>query len=1016
VSVVVPAHAASYDPDLSWQTLTTEHFQITFHTGEEQLASELAETAERVHEVLTEDLDHEPNRRTEVVLVDHTDGANGYAMTVPYNQIVIFVTAPNETGTLGFYEDWLEAIFTHEYAHILHLDTVEGIPAVLRAVLGRIIGPNNLSPWWIVEGQATYHETRFTTGGRGRSPYVDMILRSAALEDGFPALGNLDGLMSDPPGGNARYLFGQSFLQYIADHSSEDAWTRWNHTYGSWVPYHLPARRVFGKSFRAFYKEWRASLEAHYAEVRERVLSEGLTVPVLLSEPNDTCTAPFFSPDGQKMVFACSDRREGSDVYVANADGGEIEVEIEGVGAKAFSWRPDSEAFAYSFTSTVDLYSSWYDVYVRELGGRTTRLTSGKRARDAAFSPDGNEVWVVRNRVQDNNLARVKVGGQLEKLTDFDDHTQLSTPTFSPDGRFIAVSMWQDGMRDLWLLHRDGSPYRRITMDTALDRDPAWSADGRFLFFSSDRSGIPNLYAVDLESERLWQVTNVLGGAFQPSVRPDFEMLGYQHFTHAGFQAALLPIEPESWADRGVLALPLEHRGPLAPVVAGRGPAPGEPEPWAWTAADALEEEEPDAAVSVPSAWDPSNPMAWTVTPDEEEEEPYDFDHPVANYNPFRTIVPPRYVAPALYSTTFGYMGLLYTSGVDTLRQLGWSAYGSYRTDARYVGGGGAVTLNRWKPILSAGVRTYVAAYGDIYVYSTPTEGSNVPSIESANERYWDRRIRPFASVSYPLSSRQAVFARYSGMFRSPLNGLPDNPYQPWLPTRGFLSTVGGGWRYARGKSYSYSISPEDARVLAITGEITSRYLGSYVLDDTGAPAPFDQVQLSAEAREYIAVPWFANHVFAVRGAGGVSFGDSIRYGNYRLGGSYGDSPFYYLPDEYRPLRGFPFSAKSGDNYYMGSAEYRFPILRLERGFGTLPLFLRTVHGAVFADGGNAFNLDEDPGSPLVGVGGELRSSFVIGWAMGLSVRVGYAVGVVGDGGYGPTDPGSVYLQLGSSF
>ena len=149
------AHTASYDPELEWKTLRTEHFNITFHQGEEALAEALATTAERVHILLTEDMKHQPNRATEVVLVDHTDVANGYAQTLPVNTIVIFVTAPTESSSLGLYEDWLEAIFTHEYAHILHLDTVEGIPKWVRKFLGRIISVNQVSPWWIVEGLAT---------------------------------------------------------------------------------------------------------------------------------------------------------------------------------------------------------------------------------------------------------------------------------------------------------------------------------------------------------------------------------------------------------------------------------------------------------------------------------------------------------------------------------------------------------------------------------------------------------------------------------------------------------------------------------------------------------------------------------------------------------------------------------------------------------------------------------------------------------------------------------------------
>ncbi|MCA9573719.1 MAG: hypothetical protein KC656_38065, partial [Myxococcales bacterium] len=173
--------------------------------------------------------------------------------TLPVNTIVIFVTAPTDGSTLSMYEDWNTTILTHEYTHILHLDSVEGLPKALRAVLGRIISVHRASPRWIVEGLATFQETRHTSAGRGRSTVADMIKRMTALEGDFPPLGNMDGWQSDPPGGNLRYIYGQDFMQYVADRTGRDVWTDWVHTYGGWVPYLLPAKRVFGESFLHLY-------------------------------------------------------------------------------------------------------------------------------------------------------------------------------------------------------------------------------------------------------------------------------------------------------------------------------------------------------------------------------------------------------------------------------------------------------------------------------------------------------------------------------------------------------------------------------------------------------------------------------------------------------------------------------------------------------------------------------------------------------------------------------------------
>ena len=91
------------------------------------------------------------------------------------------------------------------------------------------------------------------------------------------------------------------------------------------------------------------------------------------------------------------------------------------------------------------------------------------------------------------------------------------TPAFSPDGRLIAYSRWKPGgFRDIHLYDLATATDRALSVDRAMDIDPRFSPDGRYVLFSSDRSGINDIYAYELATGRLFQVTNVLSGAFQP--------------------------------------------------------------------------------------------------------------------------------------------------------------------------------------------------------------------------------------------------------------------------------------------------------------------------------------------------------------------------------------------------------------------------------------------------------------------------------------------------------------------
>jgi outer membrane protein assembly factor BamA len=324
-------------------------------------------------------------------------------------------------------------------------------------------------------------------------------------------------------------------------------------------------------------------------------------------------------------------------------------------------------------------------------------------------------------------------------------------------------------------------------------------------------------------------------------------------------------------------------------------------------------------------------------------------------------------------------------------------------------------------PILTAGAYAYAVPYGDLYVLSEgPTQGgSAVPIVESSNERYWDERIRAYAQLTHPIDEYRSVFGRWSGTSRQPLNALSDEAYRPFLPTRGFISSVGGGWRYARGRSFDASISPEQGRIVSLVGDLSAPWIGAFVLDDQDQWVGFTQLQITAEWREYRTVPWAANHVLATKLAGGVSTGDENRYGSYRLGGSFGESAYYTLPDEWRALRGFPAAVVYGDNYYLGSAEYRLPLLYVDRGVGVLPFFARGLSAAAFVDAGNAFSeltSAETMAGLRVGTGAELSASAILGWGIPVTVRLGYAFAALGDGGYAPGSLGGAYAWFGSSY
>jgi len=143
-----------------------------------------------------------------------------------------------------------------------------------------------------------------------------------------------------------------------------------------------------------------------------------------------------------------------------------------------------------------------------------------------AISPDGQ--WVAfasrRSRNMDIWLKPVAGGAAIQLTRHRADDLM---PCWSPDGKKIVfVSHREDATGDLWQLRlkRYGSRFtvigdpRKLTHYLGCDISPAFSPDGKYIAFCSDRDGLPNIYLYHIKSKAIFQVTKT--GGKQPTWSP----------------------------------------------------------------------------------------------------------------------------------------------------------------------------------------------------------------------------------------------------------------------------------------------------------------------------------------------------------------------------------------------------------------------------------------------------------------------------------------------------------------
>ena len=113
-----------------------------------------------------------------------------------------------------------------------YLDAIDGLPRLYNRVAGKTWAPNQIQPRWLIEGLATYEESKRSAGGRTRHALFDAELRMATLRRDERGLDEISHGPRVYPHGNAAYLYGSHFLKYVFDRYGDDKAQKMTWDYG----------------------------------------------------------------------------------------------------------------------------------------------------------------------------------------------------------------------------------------------------------------------------------------------------------------------------------------------------------------------------------------------------------------------------------------------------------------------------------------------------------------------------------------------------------------------------------------------------------------------------------------------------------------------------------------------------------------------------------------------------------------------------------------------------------------
>ena len=982
VALSIPTAVSAQAPDEAWRTLATEHFRVTFPERLEGLARRAADRAEWAYDALAKALIDPPEGLIDVLVTDHTDGSNGFAQVVPSNRITVFARPPVDLLSLGYFDDWMELVILHELAHIVHLDHARNpIGRIARAVFGRVQAewpffPALGTPRWLIEGLATWYESRLTGAGRVRGTFQEMQVRTALIEGRFENIGQASGNSPLWPAGYRPFAYGARFFEYLLEKHGADRMAVFVEAIaGQWIPYRLNAAggAAFGVSLSDEWDAWKADLEAAHADLDERLRRIGpITQPERLTTDVRSGFHPAVSPDGRALVYVGADGRSDVQLRLDDPVGGAARQLTRTNGLSTFSWMPDGRLLVAQL-ELEGPYRSYGDLYVTNRRGRQERLTYQARLTDPSVAPDGRSVVAVQQGDGTNGLVRVSLDtGAVSSLVVPDPDVHWAFPAISPDGRWIAATRWEpNAYTDVVILDAaTGEIRHRVTRDRAIDLAPSWGPDSRWLVWSSDRTGIANVLGAEVDPATgrptaPVMLTNVRTGAAFPSLDPTGAWLYFSGYHVDGWDVERTP----------------------------------------FLGAAALTAPEPDSRFDPPVP----TPRAANLTA------------PVQHYAARPTLRPTfwnlAYRAPVVFPEQMTSDGLVLrrrealghaigaqTSGRDLVGRHAYSVLGRVFTSGGKVETGvGYSYAGLANPVLSV---TATQTYHDAGRLAGGTAADPLFILER------ERAVGGAVSFRAPRWRRTLVLRVSGGLIWQRRELLdhrlePTRQYSITHPTSQ-LEEVAVSARVSTARSHAFQMGIARGVDLFARGRLrTQMSLPDSLRQVAGVDGSFNEVI----GRMRAAVPMWSTgrvtHVLALRASGGIASGPEAGPDHFNVGGASGRPETLTGAELFGggfllfPVRGYQSSTRFGRYAWTVSTEYRFPLALVNRGLGAWPLHVDQVTGSFFVDAGNAWGPDVSPSGfqnarrirpMLTSVGAEVTTEVLGLYNVELRLRTGVAV------------------------
>ncbi len=556
-----------FHSEYEWYTIKGEHCFVHFHPEAERTARLVAKICDDVWKPITTLYGYEPDP-VNFVIKDIDDYSNGATYFFD-NKIEIWASAL-EFDLRGSH-NWLRNVISHEFTHMVQLQSAMKITRRIPAIYFQFLNyedkrrpdilygyPNTVIsyplaminvPSWMAEGTAQYMRKDF--GYDDWDTHRDMILRTYVLNNKMLTWNEMGVFDKNSLGNESVYNSGFALTRYISQKYGEEKLREITRNLSRFTTFTIDKaiKDAIGISGDRLYDEWKAFLKADYSKRMEKVLQNKVEGKIIESEGIGNFH-PVFSSDGKKIFYISSkdaDYFSLAGIYEVDLATGKEKL-LQSKITSTIALVPGTNKIIYAklsddnkdFRNIHDIYS--YDL----LTEKEERITRGLRANNPAISHDGKHIAFVYQKDGTTNLGMVDINGNdFRKITLYGNGEQVFNPVFSNDDKSIYFDLEYHTNRDVMKISTESAELEKVIASDADERNPFITKEGKIIY-SSDETGIFNIYSFNPATGEKKQLTNVTGGAFMPSMDSEGNIC-YSGYTVSGFK--LFIISPKEQAN-----------------------------------------------------------------------------------------------------------------------------------------------------------------------------------------------------------------------------------------------------------------------------------------------------------------------------------------------------------------------------------------------------------------------------------------------------------------------------------